>query len=82
MLNQITKDMDAGFIYLIPTVTFYRNKNLKMLLIGFRFLNFGYTYHHRQNKHIRYNGNKHTCFEASQFDCTCQDKCERNPSYL
>lgn len=25
---------------------------------------------------------KHTCFEASQFDCKCKDKCERNPSNL
>jgi hypothetical protein len=25
---------------------------------------------------------KHTCFEASHFECRCQEKCERNPSNL
>ena len=25
---------------------------------------------------------KHTCFEASHFDCRCQGECERNPSNL
>lgn len=57
-MKQLTKDMPTGFIYLIPTITILRNKKLKIFLIGFRWLKFGYTYHNRRNKHVRYNGDK------------------------
>ena len=27
---------------------------------------------------IEHENKKHTCFESSQFECTCKDKCQRN----
>jgi hypothetical protein len=44
--------------------------------------NYSILLHMIVNEGLHAQNEKHTCYESSQFECTCQEKCGRNPSYL
>ena len=44
--------------------------------------NYSILLHMIVNEGLHTQDEKHTCFEASQFDCKCKINCERNPSNL